>query len=57
MNYEHEILFNDGEVYYLTSTTQHLNDTDLQFLTDEVFSMIYGIKSIDTYKLNTSSIG
>ena len=57
MNYEHEILFNDGEVYYLTSTTQHLNDDDLQFLTDEVISMIYGIKSIDTYKLNTSSIG
>ena len=57
MNYEHEILFNDGEVYYLTSTTQHLNDDDLQFLADEVFSMIYGINSIDTYKLNTSSIG
>jgi len=57
MNYEHEILFKDGEVYYLTSTTQHLNDDDLQFLTDEVFSMIYGIKSIDTYKLNTRYIG
>ena len=57
MNYEHEILFNDGEVYYLTSTTQHLNDDDLQFLTDEVFSMIYGIQSIDTYKLNTTNIG
>ena len=57
MNYEHEILFYDGEVYYLTSTTQHLNEDDLQFLTDEVFSMIYGIDSIDTYKLNTKYIG
>jgi hypothetical protein len=56
MNYEHEITFNDGEVYYLTSTTNHLNDDDKQFLIDESIDLTT-IKTINTYKLNTSSIG
>ena len=35
MNYEHEITFNNNELYYLTSTTNYLNNSDKQFLIDE----------------------
>ena len=48
MNYEHEIIFNNDEIYYLTSTTNYLNNDDKQFLIDE---NINNIKSINTYKL------
>ena len=34
MTYEHEITFNNNELYYLTSTTNYLNDDDKQFLID-----------------------
>ena len=50
MTYEHEITFNNGELYYLTSTTNYLNDDDKQFLIDELIDLT-NIKSILTYKL------
>ena len=56
MTYEHEITFNNDELYYLTSTTNFLNDDDKQFLIDELIDLTT-IKSINTYKLNTTYIG
>ena len=50
MTYEHEILFNNDDLYYLTSTTNYLNDDDKQFLIDENIN-INNIKSILTYKI------
>ena len=50
MTYEHELTFNNEELYYLTSTTNYLNDDDKQFLIDELID-ITTIKSILTYKL------
>ena len=50
MTYEHEITFNNDDLYYLTSTTNYLNDDDKQFLIDENIN-INNIKSILTYKI------
>ena len=50
MTYEHEITFINDELYYLTSTTNYLNDNDKQFLIDELIDL-NNIKSILTYKL------
>ena len=50
MNYEHEITFNNDDLYYLPSTTNYLNDNDKQFLIDENIN-IDDIKSINTYRL------
>ena len=50
MTYEHEITFKNDDLYYLTSTTNYLNDNDKQFLIDELID-ITTIKSILTYKL------
>ena len=50
MTYEIELTFNNGDIYYLTSTTNVLNDDDKQFLNDENID-INEIKSINTYKL------
>ena len=50
MTYDHEITFNNGELYYLTSTANYLNDDDKQFLIDELIDLT-NIKSINTYKL------
>ncbi len=50
MNFEHEITFNDNEVYYLTSTTNYLNNSDKQFLIDELIDL-NNIKTINTYKI------
>ena len=52
MTYEHEITFNNDELYYLTSTTNYLNDNDKQFLIDELINL-NNIKSINTYKIQT----
>ena len=56
MKFEHEITFNNGDIYYLTSTTNVLNDDDKQFLNDENID-INEIKSTLIYKLNTTTIG
>ena len=50
MTYEHEITLNNDDLYYLTSTTNYLNDDDKQFLIDEQIDLTT-IKSILTYKL------
>ncbi len=50
MTYEHEITFNNDDLYYLTSTTNYLNDDDKQLLIDEQIDLTI-IKSINTYKL------
>ena len=50
MTYEHEIIFNNGDLYYLTSTTNYLNNNDKQFLTDELIDL-NNIKTINTYKI------
>ena len=50
MNFEHEITFNNGDLYYLTSSTNYLNNSDKQFLIDELIDL-NNIKSILTYKL------
>ena len=50
MTYEHEITFNNNDLYYLTSTTNFLNDNDKQFLIDELINL-NNIKSINTYKI------
>ena len=50
MTYEHEITFHNGDLYYLTSTTNYLNDNDKQFLIDELIDL-NNIKSINTYQL------
>ena len=50
MNFEHEIVFTDGSIQYLTSTTNYLNDDDKQFLI-ELNVDLTTIKSITTYKL------
>ena len=50
MTYEHEIPFNNDDLYYLTSTTNYLNDNDKQFLIDELIDL-NNIKSINTYKI------
>jgi len=50
MKFEHEILFNNDDLYYLTSTTKYLNDNDKQFHIDELINLNNN-KSINTYKL------
>ena len=50
MKFEHEITFFNDEVYYLTSTTNYLNDNDKQFLIDELLDL-NNIKSINTYSI------
>ncbi len=50
MTFEHEITFNNGDLYYLTSSTNYLNNSDKQFLIDELIDL-NNIKSINTYKL------
>ena len=50
MTYEHEITLKNGELYYLTSTTNYLNSDDKQFLIDELIDL-NNIKSINSYKL------
>ena len=50
MKFEHEITFNNNEVYYLTSTTNYLNNSDKQFLIDELIDL-NNIKTINTYKI------
>ena len=50
MKFEHEITLNNNELYYLTSTTNYLNNSDKQFLIDELIDL-NNIKTINTYKI------
>ena len=48
--FELELIFNDNEVMYITSNTNHLNDEDLEFL-NELNVEINEIKEINIEKL------
>ncbi len=50
MTFEIEITFTDNSIQYLTSTTNYLNKSDLDFLTDLDIDLTT-IKSIYSYKL------
>jgi hypothetical protein len=50
MTFEIEITFTDNSIQYLTSTTNYLNKSDLDFLTDLDVDLTT-IKSINSYKL------
>jgi len=50
MKFEHEITFKNGDLYYLTSSTNYLNNSDKQFLIDELIDL-NNIKTINTYKI------
>ena len=50
MTFEIEITFTDNSIQYLTSTTNYLNKSDLDFLTDLNVDLTT-IKTINSYKL------
>ena len=50
MTFEIEITYSDNSIQYLTSTTNYLNKSDLDFLTDLNVDLTT-IKSIYSYKL------
>ena len=50
MTFEIEITYSDNSIQYLTSTTNYLNKSDLDFLTDLDVDLTT-IKSIYSYKL------
>jgi len=50
MTFEIEITFTDNSIQYLTSTTNYLNKSDLDFLTDLNVDLTT-IKTIYSYKL------
>jgi len=50
MTFEIEITFTDNSIQYLTSTTNYLNKSDLDFLTDLDVDLAT-IKTINSYKL------
>jgi hypothetical protein len=50
MTFEIQITFTDNSIQYLTSTTNYLNKSDLDFLTDLDVDLTT-IKSIYSYKL------
>ena len=50
MTYEHEIIFNDDSLQYVTSTTIYLNKEDLEYL-EELEIELHSIKRITSYKI------
>ena len=50
MTFEIEITYTDNSIQYLTSTTNYLNKSDLDFLTDLDVDLTT-IKTIYSYKL------
>ena len=50
MTFEIEITYSDNSIQYLTSTTNYLNKSDLDFLTDLDVDLTT-IKTIYSYKL------
>ncbi len=51
MTYEHEIIFNDDSLQYVTSTTIYLNKEDLEYLQEELEIELHSIKKITSYKI------
>jgi hypothetical protein len=48
--YEHEIVFHNGQVEYVVSTTFYLNEEDRQYLTEQDVDLT-NVKSVKSYKL------
>ena len=48
--YEHEIVFHNGQVEYVVSTTFYLNEEDRQYLKEQEIDL-NDVKSVNSYKL------
>ena len=48
--YEHELTLNNGDLYYVVSTTFYLNEEDRQYLTEQDVDLT-NVKSVKSYKL------
>ena len=48
--YEHELTLNDGEVYYVVSTTFYINEEDREYLVEQTIDL-NEVKSVRSYKL------
>ena len=48
--YEHELTLNDGEVYYVVSTTFYINKEDREYLVEQTIDL-NEVKSVRSYKL------
>mgnify|MGYP006083806721 CR=1 FL=1 len=48
--YEHELTLNDGNVYYVVSTTFYINKEDREYLVEQTIDLTT-IKTVHSYKL------
>jgi hypothetical protein len=48
--YEHELTLNDGELYYVVSTTFYINEEDREYLVEQTIDL-NEVKSVRSYKL------
>ena len=48
--YEHELTLNDGNVYYVVSTTFYINKEDREYLVEQTIDL-NEVKSVNSYKL------
>ena len=48
--YEHELTLNDGELYYVVSTTFYINKEDREYLVEQTIDL-NEVKSVKSYKL------
>jgi len=48
--YEHELILNNGDVYYVVSTTFYINKEDREYLVEQTIDL-NEVKSVRSYKL------
>jgi hypothetical protein len=48
--YEHEIVFHNGDIEYVVSTTPYLNEEDRQYLKEQEIDL-NEVESVTSYKL------
>jgi hypothetical protein len=48
--YEHELTLNNGELYYVVSTTFYINKEDREYLDEQTIDL-NEVKSVNSYKL------
>ena len=48
--YEHELTLNNGELYYVVSTTFYINKEDREYLVEQTIDL-NEVKSVRSYKL------
>ena len=48
--YEHEIVFHNGDIEYVVSTTPYLNEEDREYLAEQDIDLTT-VKTVSTYKL------